>query len=596
MNVAIPASNTTVEPANAPPPASADAVPRGSSVLFKSTEKSASSPDGERVAPSHSVSDRRGSDASQGSDSSHRLQTLVEAASALQTPTKVPLAPTEEEATSAEDCSKDHEMEESEDSVPLTSMNVIQGRREDLMGAVPSRQTFSQHLMQVLDDPAQDDVLQWLPDGKSFQVVDHKKFLLDKMPKLFNIRNMSSFVRKLSRWGFSRVPTEHKGNNDIFTHPHFERGQVERCRKMVRCVGKTSMSKPENKNAAVTPEYQRKLVANHLHQNRMMQQMRSHLLGNGSHRSYGSSHSGSSASSRGSLLRYDRAGFGDLGLSRQLPMSTSAAELMYRHEQERRRFLQSFSGSNGAVSAAPSTSGDQNTKSSSPPSPSQTASATIGLSGSLGDLSGIAGLEGSLRGGLSGGPNMTPFLDGSLRGFSGLDASIRGLDCSIRSCLGDSFAGGLDRSLGGGSLRSLGDSFRSIDAFAERQLLLEQQALERRVQYEMLQQRRREQQRSLLRATSAAGSGGIPSHILSAMSSIEREEERNRRRKEAIRSLLEEEKLLHEHQLRLRNQSKYMTEANSRTLESSTPVMTNASSADSNSGGPSATSTSVSSN
>jgi len=67
--------------------------------------------------------------------------------------------------------------------------------------------------------------------------VDQKKFCLKKMSILFNIRNMSSFVRKLCRWGFSRLhPND--SNKDVFVHPDFVRGDRTRARKKVKCVGR----------------------------------------------------------------------------------------------------------------------------------------------------------------------------------------------------------------------------------------------------------------------------------------------------------------------------------------------------------------------
>jgi hypothetical protein len=100
----------------------------------------------------------------------------------------------------------------------------------------------------ILDDEANQDVLRWMPDGKAFTVVNHKKFTLDKMPKLFNIRNMSSFVRKLGRWGFSRVHEQKTGNSDIFRHECFVRGNLDLCRKKVKCIGRAVSSSASSVN------------------------------------------------------------------------------------------------------------------------------------------------------------------------------------------------------------------------------------------------------------------------------------------------------------------------------------------------------------
>ena len=99
------------------------------------------------------------------------------------------------------------------------------------------KQTFAELLMTILDDSTYEEVITWMPDGKAFTIKNHKKFTMDLMPKLFNIRNMSSFVRKLGRWGFSRVHEKETRNSDIFKHKNFQRGDWELC-KTVKCVGR----------------------------------------------------------------------------------------------------------------------------------------------------------------------------------------------------------------------------------------------------------------------------------------------------------------------------------------------------------------------
>lgn len=89
--------------------------------------------------------------------------------------------------------------------------------------------------MAIIDNEANSDVLAWMPDGESFTIVNHRLFALERMPKLFNIRNMSSFVRKLTRWGFSRVHEKNTRNSDIFKHKYFKQGRKDLV-KRIRCV------------------------------------------------------------------------------------------------------------------------------------------------------------------------------------------------------------------------------------------------------------------------------------------------------------------------------------------------------------------------
>lgn len=116
--------------------------------------------------------------------------------------------------------------------------SIIRGTKEDLMRNPNQKPTFAEQLYDILENEEHHDVLQWMPDGMSFTVVNHKKFTLYKMAKLFNIRNMSSFVRKLGRWGFCRVHEKQSNNSDIFKHPDFKRGERATVKRKVRCLGR----------------------------------------------------------------------------------------------------------------------------------------------------------------------------------------------------------------------------------------------------------------------------------------------------------------------------------------------------------------------
>ena len=60
---------------------------------------------------------------------------------------------------------------------------------------------FPQRLMVILGDKGNHDAINWLPDGRSFIVVDKSLFTEKVMPKFFPRKSkFSSFVRKLSRW------------------------------------------------------------------------------------------------------------------------------------------------------------------------------------------------------------------------------------------------------------------------------------------------------------------------------------------------------------------------------------------------------------
>jgi HSF-type DNA-binding len=115
---------------------------------------------------------------------------------------------------------------------------VIRGTVQDLV-ARQEKMTFAEYLMACLTDESNHDVLQWMPCGTQFTITNHRKFTMERMPTLFKIRNMSSFVRKLTRWGFSRVHEKETGNSDIFKHDLFLRDTPELCKK-IRCVNRAA--------------------------------------------------------------------------------------------------------------------------------------------------------------------------------------------------------------------------------------------------------------------------------------------------------------------------------------------------------------------
>jgi hypothetical protein len=100
--------------------------------------------------------------------------------------------------------------------------------------------SFAEQIMTVLDDESFPYLI-WMPDGRSFTIMDHKKFTSELMPKLFNIRNMSSFVRKLSRWGLNRYHKKETMNSDLFKHKDFQRGNWKLC-SQIKCSGRHPIS------------------------------------------------------------------------------------------------------------------------------------------------------------------------------------------------------------------------------------------------------------------------------------------------------------------------------------------------------------------
>jgi len=89
---------------------------------------------------------------------------------------------------------------------------------------------FPMKLMKVLSSKDFQDIITWLPDGKSFTIVRPKAFVAEILPKHFKQAKYSSFTRKLHRWGFQRhLRGEEAG---AFFHKLFHRGRLDLVERM----------------------------------------------------------------------------------------------------------------------------------------------------------------------------------------------------------------------------------------------------------------------------------------------------------------------------------------------------------------------------
>ena len=120
------------------------------------------------------------------------------------------------------------------DDSDFSDGKVAIGTREDLYQR-NRKVSFAEQLMAILDDDVNSEVLTWVPDGQGFTIIDHQLFVREKMQKLFKIQNMSSFVRKLNRWGFKRLHEKGSCNCDTFRHALFRRGRKDLVKK-IGCV------------------------------------------------------------------------------------------------------------------------------------------------------------------------------------------------------------------------------------------------------------------------------------------------------------------------------------------------------------------------
>jgi hypothetical protein len=84
--------------------------------------------------------------------------------------------------------------------------------------------------MSCLDNPANSDILEWLPDGDGFLIKDKKRFGTEILPQVLKQTQYSSFTRRMNRWQFKLNNLGHKQAS--YHHPLFRRGRQDLAMQM----------------------------------------------------------------------------------------------------------------------------------------------------------------------------------------------------------------------------------------------------------------------------------------------------------------------------------------------------------------------------
>jgi hypothetical protein len=87
----------------------------------------------------------------------------------------------------------------------------------------------------------------WTPDGKMFVIKDQEEFAAKIIPKYFDAKQFSSFVRQLNMYGFHKMMSKSVCKDDIdagtanyvtYFHQYFQRGQPNLLDKIIRSTNK----------------------------------------------------------------------------------------------------------------------------------------------------------------------------------------------------------------------------------------------------------------------------------------------------------------------------------------------------------------------
>ncbi|OEU08623.1 hypothetical protein FRACYDRAFT_196221, partial [Fragilariopsis cylindrus CCMP1102] len=74
-------------------------------------------------------------------------------------------------------------------------------------------------MLELADQEGFDNIVSWLPDGRSFKVHDPSEFVEQIMPNFFLQSKYKSFQRQLNLWGYARLAIgPGKGG---YYHPRF---------------------------------------------------------------------------------------------------------------------------------------------------------------------------------------------------------------------------------------------------------------------------------------------------------------------------------------------------------------------------------------
>lgn len=98
---------------------------------------------------------------------------------------------------------------------------------------------FPTKLHQVLARPELSHIITWMPEGRSWNVVNKRAFEEEIIPVYFHQTKYASFTRQVNGWGFKRIMTDDR-RGLVYYHEAFLRGKEHLAKFMRRrCAGGT---------------------------------------------------------------------------------------------------------------------------------------------------------------------------------------------------------------------------------------------------------------------------------------------------------------------------------------------------------------------
>ena len=119
---------------------------------------------------------------------------------------------------------------------------------------------FLEKLFNILEDTNNNQIIHWNEDGTKVIISDPIKFTLNILPKNFNHKNYSSFVRQLNLYGFSKKSNIYNSTEEQFVNENFKRNkdikEIKNIKRIEKSIIILDRIKKENSDEKKIEDFQ----------------------------------------------------------------------------------------------------------------------------------------------------------------------------------------------------------------------------------------------------------------------------------------------------------------------------------------------------
>mmetsp|Transcript_20678 Transcript_20678/g.43172 ORF Transcript_20678/g.43172 Transcript_20678/m.43172 type:complete len:612 (-) Transcript_20678:82-1917(-) len=121
---------------------------------------------------------------------------------------------------------------------------------------VHRKPNFPESLFAILSNTYLSSIIEWLPHGRSFIILDREEFAKSVLPAYFRHNNMPSFNRQLNGYGYKKLKI---GVEKSYYHPYFLRNLPHLVKNIKRCTNVTDEQKISSESVLETASAERPL-------------------------------------------------------------------------------------------------------------------------------------------------------------------------------------------------------------------------------------------------------------------------------------------------------------------------------------------------